>query len=412
MADPTLTPHDRPLARYACDWRRSRGRLAPEPGSPTRSDFQRDRDRVIHSTAFRRLAHKTQVFIPLHGDHFRTRLTHTIEVGQIARALARGLMLDEDLAEALALAHDLGHTPFGHSGEDALAELMRPYGGFDHNAHALRIVTALERRYADFDGLNLTWETLEGLVKHNGPLLTAEGRPTTRYLERGVPAEILEFEARFPLGLSTYASLEAQAAAIADDVAYDAHDLDDGLRAGLFTLEDLREVDFLRGILDEIARWRPGLEAVRVVHELGRRVITRFVEDILRESAARIAEAAPADADAARAHRGALIAPSAAMAAADADMKRFLFRRMYRHSDVMRVRAQGDEVLRDLFHIYARRPNEMPPERRPALDEEAVVARAVADYVAGMTDRFALSEHRRLMGATPDLDAIPSPRSR
>ena len=402
-ADSILTPHDRPLARYACDWRRSRGRLVPEPGSPTRSDFQRDRDRIIHSTAFRRLAHKTQVFIPLHGDHFRTRLTHTIEVGQIARALARGLMLDEDLAEALALAHDLGHTPFGHSGEDALDALMRLYGGFDHNAHALRIVTALERRYADFDGLNLTWETLEGLVKHNGPALTRDGRPTTRFLERGVPAEILAFDARFPLGLASYASLEAQAAAIADDVAYDAHDLDDGLRAGMFALEELREVAFWADILDEIAHWRPGLEPMRVVHELGRRVITRFVEDILRESARRLAAAAPADADAVRAHHGALIAPSAAMAQADADMKRFLFKRMYRHPDVMRVRAQGDEVLRDLFRAYVERPDEMPPERRPALDEEPVVARAVADYVAGMTDRFALGEHRRLVGATPTI---------
>lgn len=403
MAEEAFTPHGRPLARYAADWRASRGRLVAEPGSPTRSDFQRDRDRIIHSTAFRRLAHKTQVFIPLHGDHFRTRLTHTIEVGQIARALARGLMLDEDLAEALALAHDLGHTPFGHSGEDALDALMRPYGGFDHNAHALRIVTALERRYADFDGLNLTWETLEGLVKHNGPLLTPDGRPTLRYLEKGVPAELLAFEARFPLGLSTYASLEAQAAAIADDVAYDAHDLDDGLRAGLFALDDLREVDFLRDILDEIARWRPGLDPLRVVHELGRRVITRFVEDILRESARRLAEAAPADADAVRAEPRALIAPSPAMVRADADMKRFLFARMYRHPDVMRVRAQGDQVLRDLFHAYVARPEEMPPERRPALNEEAVVARAVADYVAGMTDRFALAEHGRLVGTTPTM---------
>ena len=396
-----LTPHDRPLAPYAADWRRSRGRLVPEPGSPTRSDFQRDRDRIIHSTAFRRLAHKTQVFVPLHGDHFRTRLTHTIEVGQIARALARGLMLDEDLAEAVALAHDLGHTPFGHSGEDALDALMRPWGGFDHNAHALRIVTALERRYADFDGLNLSWETLEGLVKHNGPLLTPDGRPTAKYLERGVPAEIVDFDRRFQLGLSSYASLEAQAAAIADDVAYDAHDLDDGLRAGLFTLDDLREVDFWRDILDEIAHWRPGLDPLRVVHELGRRVITRFVEDILRQSAARLAQAAPADADAVRAQPHALIAPSPAMTQADADMKRFLFKRMYRHPDVMRVRAQGDEVLRDLFHAYVEKPGEMPPERRPALDDAAVMARAVADYVAGMTDRFALSEHRRLFGTTP-----------
>lgn len=399
--DPVLSPHDRPLQPYAADWRRSRGRFVAEPASPTRSDFQRDRDRIIHATAFRRLAHKTQVFIPLHGDHFRTRLTHTIEVGQIARALARGLTLDEDLAEAVALAHDLGHPPFGHSGEDTLDVLTRPYGGFDHNAHALRIVTALERRYADFDGLNLSWETLEGLVKHNGPLLTPDGAPTTKYRERGVPSGIVDFDRRYPLGLSSYASLEAQAAAIADDVAYDAHDLDDGLRAGLFTLEDLREVAFLRDILDEIGRWRPGLEPMRVVHELGRRVITRFVEDILRESAARIAQAAPADADAVRAQPRALIAPSAAMAQADADMKRFLFKRMYRHPDVMRVRAQGDAVLRDLFRAYVERPQEMPPERRPALDEEAVVARAVADYVAGMTDRFALGEHRRLFGGKP-----------
>ena len=399
-----LTQHERPLAPYAAHWRATRGRLVAEPGSPTRSDFQRDRDRIIHSTAFRRLAHKTQVFIPLHGDHFRTRLTHTIEVGQIARALARGLMLDEDLAEALALAHDLGHTPFGHSGEDTLDALMRPHGGFDHNAHALRIVTALERRYADFDGLNLTWETLEGLVKHNGPLLTPDGRPTTRYLERGVPAEIIEFNRRFPIGLASFASLEAQAAAIADDVAYDAHDLDDGLRAGLFTLADLREVDFLRDILDEIAAWRPGLDPVRVVHELGRRVITRFVEDILRESARRLGEAAPADADAARAQSRALIAPSTAMTQADAGMKRFLFARMYRHPDVMRVRAQGDEVLRDLFHVYLERPSEMPPERRPAFDDAAVAARAAADYVAGMTDRFALGEHRRLFSRTVSID--------
>jgi dGTPase len=398
-----LGPPDRPLAPYASFWRLTRGRKTTEALSPTRSDFQRDRDRIIHSTAFRRLAHKTQVFVPLHGDHFRTRLTHTIEVGQIARALARGLRLDEDLAEAVALSHDLGHTPFGHSGEDALAALMAPYGGFDHNAHALRIVTALERRYADFDGLNLVWETLEGLVKHNGPLLDADGAPTLKFAEHGVPADIIEFDRGFPLGLASHAGAEAQAAAIADDVAYDAHDLDDGLRAGLFALEDLREVDFLRDVLDEIAAWRPGLERMRVVHELGRRVITRFVEDVLAESARRLRAQAPADVEALRAAPRAMVAPSPAMARADAEIKRFLFARMYRHPDVMAKRAMGDEILRDLFLFFAERPRELPPERRPLLDDDAVVARAVADYVAGMTDRFAVSEHRRLFAATPDL---------
>jgi dGTPase len=398
-----LAAHDRPRAPWASDWRAGRGRKTPEPGSPTRSDFQRDRDRIVHSTAFRRLAHKTQVFVPLHGDHFRTRLTHTIEVAQIARSLARGLRLDEDLAEAVALSHDLGHTPFGHSGEDALDALMRPYGGFDHNAHALRVVTALERRYADFDGLNLSWETLEGLVKHNGPLLTQEGAPTARYAARGVPVDILAFDATFPLGLASYAGAEAQAAAIADDVAYDAHDLDDGLRAGLFSLDDLNEVEFLRDVLQEIRAWRPGLDPMRAVHELGRRVITRFVEDVLRESARRLRQAAPRSADALRALDAPVVAPSAAMAEADKAMKRFLFKRMYRHPDVMAKRAMGDEVLRDLFSHYFERPIDMPAERRPAFDDESARARASADYVAGMTDRFALSEHRRLFARTPDL---------
>ena len=231
-------------AAFAADPAASRGRLTREPVSPTRTEFQRDRDRVIHSAAFRRLAHKTQVFVPHEGDHYRTRLTHTIEVGQIARALSRSLGLDEDLAESLALAHDLGHTPFGHTGEDVLEELMAPWGGFDHNAQALRIVTRLERRYAGFDGLNLVQETLEGLVKHNGPLLTRDGAPTQKYAARGVPVAILEFDAKFPLELSTFASAEAQAAAIADDIAYNAHDIDDGLRAGLFMVDDLRELDF------------------------------------------------------------------------------------------------------------------------------------------------------------------------
>ena len=270
-------------AIYAADPWASRGRLVPEYASPTRSPFQRDRDRIIHSTAFRRLKHKTQVFVFHEGDHYRTRLTHTIEVAQIARALARALRLDDDLAEALALSHDLGHTPFGHTGEDTLDELMRPWGGFDHNAQALRIVTALERRYAAFDGLNLTWETLEGLVKHNGPMTDRQGLGVGKYAGKPVPRAILDFNAGYDLWLWSHASLEAQAAALADDIAYDAHDLDDGLRAGLFTLDDLKAVPFLAALLDEIFTLWPGLETSRAIHELGRRVITRFVEDAIRE---------------------------------------------------------------------------------------------------------------------------------
>ena len=280
-------------APYASDPQGSRGRLYLEPPSPTRSEFQRDRDRIIHSSAFRRLKHKTQVFVYHEGDHFRTRLTHTIEVSQIARALARSLGLDEDLAEALALSHDLGHTPFGHTGEDVLEARMAAFGGFDHNAQALRIVTRLERRYADYDGLNLTWETLEGLVKHNGPLLDSTGNPTSRYAARGVPLAILEYNARQDLELATYASGEAQAAAVADDIAYNAHDIDDGLRAGLFDIEALREVAFVDELLQEVDRRHPGLDLSRRIHELVRRVITRFVEDVVSEGERRLAALAP-----------------------------------------------------------------------------------------------------------------------
>lgn len=397
-----LSPPGRTLAPYASAWRASRGRLVPEPVSRTRGEFQRDRDRVIHSTAFRRLAHKTQVFVPLQGDHFRTRLTHTIEVAQIARALARGLSLDDDLAEAVALAHDLGHTPFGHSGEDALDGMMAPWGGFDHNAHALRIVTRLERRYADFDGLNLSWEALEGLVKHNGPLTDGQGRLRAGS-KRPLSAAIREYDRAHPLDLASFASAEAQAAAIADDIAYDAHDIDDGLRAGLFALDDLRSVDFLRDLLDEIAAWRPGLERVRVIHELGRRVITRFVEDALTESRRRLAAARPDGVDAVRRLDAPVVALSAPMRAADAAIKAFLYPQMYRHPRVMRVRAQADEVLRDLFRRFLASPADLPGEWRPAAADEPARARAVADYVAGMTDRYALAEHRRLFATTPDL---------
>jgi dGTPase len=392
-------------APYACDPWGSRGRLFPEAVSPTRSEFQRDRDRIIHSSAFRRLKHKTQVFVYHEGDHFRTRLTHTIEVSQIARALARSLGLDEDLAEALALSHDLGHTPFGHTGEDTLDECMAAFGGFDHNAQALRVVTRLERRYADYDGLNLTWETLEGLVKHNGPLLDAEGRPTLRYAARGVPLAILEYNAQQDLELATYAGGEAQAAAIADDIAYDAHDIDDGLRAGLFRIEDLREVPFLAELLQEIDSRYPSLDLSRRIHELTRRVITRFVEDVVAEGDRRIAALSPQTADDIRQAGDTTVCFSKAMSEADASIKRFLYAHMYRHPEVMRVRAQADDVLRDLFARFKAEPELMPEEWQAdlATDDEPRLARRVADYIAGMTDRYAILEHRRLFDVTPDL---------
>jgi dGTPase len=392
-------------APYACDPRSSRGRLYPEAVSPTRSEFQRDRDRIIHSSAFRRLKHKTQVFVYHEGDHFRTRLTHTIEVSQIARALARSLGLDEDLAEALALSHDLGHTPFGHTGEDTVDDCMAAFGGFDHNAQALRIVTRLERRYAEYDGLNLAWETLEGLVKHNGPLLDRDGRPTLRYAERGVPLAILEYNAVQDLGLATYAGGEAQCAAIADDIAYDAHDLDDGLRAGLFRIEDLRDVPFLNELLREVEGRYPGLETSRRIHELTRRVITRFVEDVVVEGDRRLSDRAPALADDIRAADRPMICFSDDMRAADASIKQFLYPHMYHHPELMRVRRQADDILRDLFRRFMAEPSAMPDEWRANLDlgDEPRLARRVADYIGGMTDRFALLEHQRLFEATPDL---------
>jgi len=392
-------------APYAADPAASLGRRFAEPASPTRTPFQRDRDRIVHSTAFRRLARKAQVFVDHEGDHFRTRLTHTMEVAQIARALARGLGLDEDLAEAVALAHDLGHAPFGHTGEDALNACMRDFGGFDHNAHSLRIVTELERRYAGFDGLNLAFETLEGLVKHNGPLLGADGQPIERYRASGIPQAILAYDRIQPLGLTYFASLEAQAAAIADDIAYNAHDVDDGLRAGLFELDALREVAFIDGLLGEIARLHPGLERTRVIHELVRRVITRFIEDVLAEGRQRIAASGARSLADVRLAGRSLVAFSPEMATADRSLKTFLFAHMYRHADVKRVRAKADVVVRRLFHAFVDDPNAMPAEWRASagIANAQGRARAAADYIAGMTDRFALAEYRRIFDEAPDL---------
>ena len=396
-------PGERFRSSFASMPSRTRGRLVDEPSSPTRSDFQRDRDRIIHSTAFRRLKHKTQVFVFHEGDHFRTRLTHTIEVAQITRSIARSLGLDEDLAEALALAHDLGHTPFGHTGEDALQVCMATHGGFDHNAQALRIVTRLERRYPAFDGLNLTWETLEGLVKHNGPLLDAEGQPTARYAKGGVPVAVLEYNARHDLWLSSHAGTEAQVAAVADDIAYDAHDIDDGLRAGLFDVDDLANVPFLAGILADIRSAYPAIERTRLISELVRRVITRFVEDVIACSREQLAGAGVAFADEVRHAGRTLVGFSPAVAEADRAIKGFLFPRMYRHAHVMRIRQEAAEVVSDLFGRFLVSPTAMPPEWSAGFEalDEGRAARRVCDYIAGMTDRYALDEHARLFDATP-----------
>ena len=394
-----------PIARapFAADPLASRGRRFAEPESRSRNDFRRDCDRIIHSAAFRRLAHKTQVFVYHEGDHYRTRLTHTLEVVQIARSLARALGLDEDLAECLALAHDLGHSPFGHAGERALDACVRDYGGFDHNAQALRLVTDLERRYAHFDGLNLTWETLEGLVKHNGPLLTREGRPTARYAARGVPAPILAYDRVQPLELASFASAEAQVAAIADDVAYDAHDIDDGLRADLFTLEDIAAVPLVGAIVVEIDRQAPRLDPARRVHELIRRLITRMIEEVTAESLRRLAALMPQSVADIRAASEQVIAFSPAMQAGDKAIKGFLYPRMYRHERVMRVMDDAEQVVRDLYGHFAANPADLPAEWGEGLNDAATRARRIADYIAGMTDRYALIEHARLFPATPEL---------
>jgi dGTPase len=383
-------------APYASDPSQSRGRLRHEPPSATRSDFRRDCDRIIHSTAFRRLAHKTQVFVYHEGDHYRTRLTHTLEVTQIARSLARALGLDEDLAEACALAHDLGHPPFGHAGEHALDRCLADHGGFDHNAQTLAVVTRLERRYADFDGLNLTWETLEGLVKHNGPLTGPTGGQRSA---RPVPREIADYSARNDLALALYPSAEAQAGAIADDIAYDAHDIDDGLRAQMFAVDDLAGLPLVADLLAEIDAGHAHIEPVRRAHEVVRRLITRMIEDVIVQSRRLITERNPTSVEDIR-HAGApVIGFSPAMAAADRAIKGFLFPRMYRHARIVRIMADAERVVSDLFERYIRCPGDLPP--RDGAGGEG--ARAIADFIAGMTDRYALSEHARLFDLTPEL---------
>jgi len=379
------------LAVYACHEADSRGRVFPEPESATRGCFQRDRDRIIHSAAFRRLAYKTQVFVNHEGDFFRTRLTHSLEVSQIARSVCRSLKLNEDLGEALALAHDLGHPPFGHAGEDALKGMMKPFGGFDHNAQSLRVVAKLEERYADFDGLNLTWETLEGVVKHNGPLAGSAG-------DRPLPRAIAEYAEVQDLELATYAGAEAQVAAMSDDIAYNNHDIDDGLRAGLFSIADLAEVPLVGPIFAAVAVDHPDLDESRTISEAVRRLIGEMVIDLTEETARRLADLKPEGAAEVRGHSGPVAGFSEQMREQEAEVKRFLFDNMYRHYKLNRMTSKGRRVVKDLFNLLLAEPECLPTEwrdRAGAAGTEAT-AQLIADYVGGMTDRYALDEHRRL----------------
>ncbi len=375
-------------ARYASNPEGSRGRLYDEEESLFRSCFQRDRDRIIHASAFRRLKHKTQVFIEHEGDYFRTRLTHSIEVAQVARTIAGTLGLNTELTEAVALAHDLGHTPFGHTGEDALSDLMTPYGGFDHNAQALRIVTDLERHYAEFDGLNLTWETLEGIAKHNGPVTGA------------LPWALATYQARQDLELRTYASAEAQVAAISDDVAYNHHDLHDGLRAELFSTDELAELPILRDCFIRVDTLYPDLNYYRRRHEALRRFFGVLVEDVIGVARANLDQLQPGSAQDIRNAGFQIIRFSDAIADELEQIRAFLFERMYRAPTVVEMRKQVTKVVRDLFPFFMNHPENLPKQWRKDVEaaaDETALARIVSDYIAGMTDRFALQCHEQFV---------------
>ncbi|MFN4355394.1 deoxyguanosinetriphosphate triphosphohydrolase [Parvibaculum sp.] len=386
IANPAAT------ASFATKAEETKGRLFAEPESPTRTAFQRDRDRIIHSVAFRRLKYKTQVFVYHEGDNYRTRLSHSLEVSQIARSIARVLGLDEDLAETLALAHDLGHTPFGHAGETALDGCMSEFGGFDHNAQTLRIVTKLERRYAEFDGLNLTWETLEGLVKHNGPVIVPG-------IGMGdLPRAIAEYAETQDLELECFAGPEAQVAALADDIAYNNHDIDDGLRAGLFGIDDLLALPLVGDVFRKVMDRYPGLEEARVIHEAVRELIGTMIADVLGETRTRLAAAKPETVADVRAMGRPLVGFTPDMNEHNAALKAFLFKRMYRHYRVNRSMSKAQRIVRDLFGLLHRSPDQLPPEWQVGCDGPGgfKTARRVCDYIAGMTDKFAIEEHQRL----------------
>jgi len=382
LLGPVVSPPG-PHASYAARPQTSRGRFYPETESATRSCYSRDRDRIIHSSAFRRLKHKTQVFVQHEGDYYRTRLTHSLEVAQLARSLARTLGADEDLAETVALAHDLGHTPFGHAGEEALDAVTKDIGGFDHNAHALRLVTKLEHRYADFDGLNLTWETLEGLIKHNGPL------------HEPLPGPISSFDKRWPLELSTWPGLEAQLAALADDIAYVSHDIDDGLRAGLFTTHDLigwpLVGDHVRGVLERHGE----LELSRFIGELIRTLMSELMEDVLVETRANLGCEKFPDAAALRGAGRAMASFSAPLLARLKALKQFQMQNMYRHPRVTQSMTRAQAVVVDLYEGFVADPGLLPPDWAQAA-RNAVPGTVARDYIAGMTDRFALAEYARV----------------
>ncbi len=436
------------LATYACHPDKSRGRLYPETESDTRTAFQRDRDRIIHSSAFRRLEYKTQVFVNHEGDHYRTRLTHSLEVSQLARSTCRKLGLNEDLAEALALAHDLGHTPFGHTGEDALSESMEGFGGFDHNAHTIRILTGLEQRYAEFDGLNLTWETLEGVAKHNGPLQkqgprsilnffkaftstktlskttskeeTYGGPPSQGQSEVGVratrkqkdegglaslqhkgggiPRAVAEYNERHNLELESYASGEAQVAALCDDIAYNNHDIDDGLRAGLFTIEQLDEVESVARIFREVRMQYPDISDQRLIHEAIRRLINRMVVDLLNQTRSNIELFGVETVDDIRNLGKPLVGFSPEMQEANLRLKEFLMYNMYRHYKVNRMASKAKRVVKELFEFFLANPDCLPNgwREQASAPNSARTATVVSDFIAGMTDRFALEEYRRI----------------
>ncbi len=391
-----------PLASYGCVPESSAGRIHKEPESKYRTCFQRDRDRIIHSGAFRRLKYKTQVFVYHQGDQYRTRLTHTLEVAQIARAMARALMVNEDLAETVALAHDLGHPPFAHAGEDILKDCMKDVGGFDHNDQSLRVLTTLERKYPDFDGLNMTWETLEGVVKHNGPVITAEQPMPHIY------TALAGIQEQTDLRLDSYASLEAQIAALADDIAYNNHDVEDGLQAGLITLDDICEVTLIRGIVERTRRDHPGIADDILVYQLIREMIGAMVEDVLEETNRRLTALAPESVDDIRAAGRQMVAFSDDMLAQVNELRRFLFARMYKHYEVNRIMNKAGKILRGIYEAYIDRPDLLPDEwqkrvKIAAGESRTGHARIVADYIAGMTDRYAVTEYKKLFDIHWDL---------
>ena len=377
-------------APYAEDAAKSRGRKVAESESATRTPFARDRDRIIHCTAFRRLKEKTQVFVAHEGDHFRTRLTHSLEVAQIARSLATALGLDADLAETIALAHDLGHPPFGHAGEDELQVQMQPYGGFDHNVQTFRVVTKLERRYPRWEGLNLTWETLEGIIKHNGPVVDKLEKPSW--------SAIAEFDAEYGLRLGGWASAEAQVAALADDIAYNNHDVDDGVQAGLFQLEELRDIPLIGPHVASATADYPGVDVGILRLEAVRRMIGAMVDDVLAETRRRAAADKVGSPEEVRVLGHALVAFSRDMVEDLSALRAFLMERMYRHWKVNRTRSQARRMLAEMFQLFLGEPDVLPGEwyARTEGRDEAGKARVVCDYIAGMTDRYAIEEHRKL----------------